>query len=383
MENFEFYNPTKIIFGKDCIDKIPNEISWKRALIIIGKSSVKNNGFYARIISLLNMSGLDHVTFEGVQTNPTSADADKATDLAKRFNADVVIAMGGGSVIDTAKAVSIGFFADHSVWDFYAGIAKPTQALPVVCILTLAACGTENNNFSYLQNESKQLKKGISCDLLYPTVSFLDPELTFTVDYNCTAFGISNLIAHTLEQFFGKGNSPLSDFYAASIIKLAIADGLNVLEKPDNYQARANIMWLSASALSGLLIAGKTRADWGCHGIEQTLNVLYQTQHGAGLSIIYPAWLKHFKANLSDRIAFLAKEVFDIVEPDTCKAADLFIAGLENFYASIKCPVRLEELGIHRDQKEIIIENLLLNKVSGHHFRLSDKDYSEILDYMF
>ncbi len=383
MENFEFYNPTKIIFGKDCIDKIPNEINWKRAIIIIGKSSVKNNGFYARIISLLNMSGLKHVTFEGVQTNPTSADADKATTLAKEFNADVIIALGGGSVIDTAKAVSIGFYADHSVWDFYSGVVKPKQALPVICILTLAACGTENNNFSYLQNDSKKIKNGISSDLLYPKISFLDPELTFTVDSNCTAFGISNLIAHTLEQFFGKGNSPLSDLYAASIIKLAIADGLKVLKKPDDYEARANIMWLSASTLSGLLIAGKTKADWGCHGIEQTLNILYQTQHGAGLSIIYPAWLKHFRENLSERIAFLAREIFEITEKDNSKAADLFITELENFYASINCPARLADIGIHCDQKEKIIENLLLNKVSGHNYKLNEEDYNEILDYMF
>ncbi|WP_051189647.1 iron-containing alcohol dehydrogenase [Daejeonella oryzae] len=382
MENFELNNPTKIIFGKNCIDQIPNEIHWKKALVIIGQASVKKNGFYARVISLLNMSGMHHVTFEGVPSNPTSELADKAISIAKKFQAEVIIAIGGGSVIDTAKAVSVGFYAEHPVWDFYTKKAIPTKALPVVCILTLAACGTENNSFSYLQNNSQGLKMGFSSLLLYPHSSYLDPTITFSVDTDCTAYGISNLIAHTLEQYFAEGDSPLSDYYATSIIKLAIKYGKRALENPDDYEARANIMWLSANALNGSLLAGKLKADWGCHGIEQTLNVLYNTQHGRGLSIIYPAWLKYFKLKISDKTSFLAREVFEIAEPDPVKASELFILKLEDFFRSINCPTRLSDLNIAPSQNEIIIENLIANKVSGKAFRLGKADYEGILEYM-
>ena len=383
MNNFELYNPTKIIFGKDCIDHVPNEIHWKRAMVIIGTSSVKDNGFYARVISLLNMTGLNHVTFQGVESNPTSELADKAIAIAKQFKAEVIIALGGGSVIDTAKAVSVGYFAEHSVWDFYTGKAIATRALPVLCILTLAACGTENNNFSYLQNDCQGIKKGFSSFHLYPKVSFLDPSITFTVDAKSTAYGISNLIAHSLEQYFANGHSPLSDYYTCSIIKLAVKYGKRVLEEPGDYETRANIMWLSTNSLNGLLIAGKLKADWGCHGIEQTLNILYNIQHGAGLSIVYPAWLKYFKHKITDKISFLAREVFDINDPDPVKASELFIIELENFYRCINCPTLLSDLNILPSEKEKIIENLILNKVTGQAYRLRTPEYEEILDYMW
>lgn len=383
MNNFASYNPTKIIFGKDGIDQIPFEIHWKRALIIIGQASVKSNGYYARVISLLNMAGLDHLTFEGIQSNPTSENADKAVEIAKAFKAEVIIALGGGSVIDTAKAVSIGYFADHSVWDFYTKSLTPVAALPVLCILTLAACGTENNNFSFLQNNSEGLKKGFSSPLLYPKVSFLDPSITITVDKTCTTYGISNLMAHVFEYYFAEGDSPLSDYYAASILKLAVKYGKQVFSNPDDYDTRANIMWLSTNSRNGSLGAGKSNADWGCHGIEQTLNILYNTQHGAGLSVIYPAWLNFFKIKIAGKIAFLAREVFDICDPDPVTASEEFIFRLEDFYRSINCPTRLADLNILPSQKEKILNNLASNKVTGHTHRLKETDYEQILEYMW
>lgn len=383
MESFELYNPTKIIFGKDAIDQLPEFIRWKKALVMIGEGSVKRNGLYARIISLLNMSGLEHLTFEGIKSNPHYQKADEACRRALDFGAEVIIAVGGGSVIDAAKAVSIGYYADHSIWDFYSGKKQPAKALPLVCVLTMAACGTENNNFSILQNPKEGIKAGFSSDLLFPLISILDPAVTLSVPRDCTAYGISNLIAHCLEQYFGRGDSPLSDEYAASVIRLAVTYGQKVLHQPEDYDARANLMWLATNALNGNLSAGKSSGDWGCHRMEQSLSVLFNTPHGAGLSVIYPAWLKHHLEQISDKLNFLAARVFDIPCGPQRENALKFISRLERFFMETGTPIRLQQLDIGQEEKEKIINNLKMNRVSGKVYRLKEADYSAMLDKMW
>lgn len=383
MENFEAYNPTKIIFGKDVVDQIDKELEWKRAVILIGKGSVKKNGLYARIISILNMAGLEHVTVEGIRSNPVYQDADHAVQVAKRFNAEAVIAIGGGSVMDTAKAVSIGYFVEHSVWDFYLHKAVPKKALPMINILTLAACGTEMNRFSVLQDTQSGIKTGFGSPLLYPTVSFLDPSFTVTVPPDWTSYGISNLVAHCLEQYFGKGDSPLSDCYAVSVIKLAMEYGRKVITDPFDYNTRANIMWLSVNALNGSLTAGKSTGDWGCHAMERSLAVLYDIQHGAGLSIIYPAWLKYNLCKIQDKLSFLAKEVFGINNADPSKASEGFIVHLQQFFNEINTPTRLSDVNIYPGEKQRILENFKINAVSGDVYKLTEPDLDAILDQMW
>lgn len=386
MENFQYYNPTKILFGKDVLDQLCTEanVYGKKCLIIIGQGSVKKSGLYARVLSLMNISGLEHVTFEGVKSNPLYQDAEEAIELAKENNVDLIVAVGGGSVIDTAKAVAMGFYVDHSVWDFYLQKApRPTKALPLLNVLTLAATGTEMNSATVLQDTVSGMKKGYSAPCLFPKVSFLDPTFTQTVPLNYTSYGVADLISHSLEQFFGKGDSPLSDLYTASVIKLAIDYGLKVRQDPENFEYRSQIMWLATNALNGTLKAGKNSGDWGVHGLEHTLSVLYDIPHGAGLSIVYPAWLKQHQPQINAKLAFLAKHVFEIQGTDEVLAANIFISQLEAFFTQIETPIRLNQADIFKNDEEKIIANFKLNKVTGSVYPLGEKEYEEILAKMW
>lgn len=382
MENFEYHNPVKLIFGKNVIDQIEKELHWKRAVILIGKGSVKRNGLYARILSILNMTGLEHLTIEGISANPLYEDADRAVHSAKEFGAEAVIAIGGGSVIDTAKAVSVGYFAGHSVWDFYLKKAIPQQALPVINILTMAACGTEMNNCSVLQDSAAGLKKSFSSTLLFPKVSFLDPSFTLTLPANYTAYGIANLISRCLEHYFTPGDAPLADHTAAAMIKLAIEHGYKAMINLEDYDARANLMWLSVNTLNGSLSAGKRPVTRDCLLIERSLSVLYNVRHGAGLSVIYPAWLKHNIETQTSKFEFLARQVFNITSVGNTAATE-FISQLQQFFAAIRTPLTLSELNILPNEKPRIIENIRLNAGYNNGDTFAKNDVEAILDGMW
>lgn len=386
MENFQYYNPTKVIFGKDVIDQIGTEaiVYGKKALIIIGQGSVKQSGLYARVLSLLNIAGINHVTYEGIKPNPIYQDADEAVALAKESGVDFIIAIGGGSVIDTAKAVAIGFHVPHSVWDFYLQkVARPTQALPLFTILTLAATGTEMNSSTVLQDTQSGEKKGYGAPCLFPKVSFLDPTYTQTVPLNYTAYGVADTISHALEQFFGKGNSPLSDLYTASVIKLTIQYGSAIMLDPQDFNIRSQLMWLATNALNGTLKAGKNSGDWGVHGLEHSLSVLYNVAHGAGLSIVYPAWLKYHQTQITTKLAFLAKHVFDLDDTNPDEAATQCIIALERFFTDINTPTRLKQIEVLPTEQTKICDNFTLNKVNGAVYPLKLADYEGILNFMW
>jgi alcohol dehydrogenase YqhD (iron-dependent ADH family) len=380
MENFTSYNPTKIEFGKNCVDKIGDEAKnyGSKALILIGKGSVKRNGVLDRVSNSLKNAGIEFEIFEGIKSNPEYHTADEAVAQAKKMKADLLIPLGGGSVIDTAKAVAMGYYRDHSVWDFYIKKAEaPTEALPILCVLTLAATGTEMNQFTVIQNTQQAKKNGFGSPLLFPRVSYLDPSYTISVPNDYTAYGISDLIAHTLEQYFDPSDAPLSDAIAGDIISLAIRYGLELKDDPSNYDARANIMWLATMALNGTLRQGKKGGDWGVHGFEHSLSVLYDIAHGAGLSIVYPAWMKVFFNENKAKLTYMSQRVFGSNDPE------VFISGLEDFFKTIGTPVRLGGSNINESERSRIIENLKLNKVRGAFYDMDEKRYNSILDKMW
>jgi alcohol dehydrogenase YqhD (iron-dependent ADH family) len=386
MENFTHYNPTKILFGKNEIEKVAVECLpyGQTAIILLGKGSAKKHGIYARLISLLNMHQIKFITYEGIKSNPTYQDADAAVKLAKDNNVDFIIALGGGSVIDTAKAVAMGYYVEHTVWDFYMQkVERPSKALPIISILTLAATGTEMNSSTVIQDTDGGMKKGYGSPLLFPKVSILDPELTYSVPANYTAFGIADLMAHALEVFFGLGDAPLSDHYISSILKLAIQFGPTTIEEPENYDARANIMWLASNALNGTILNGRGTGDWGCHGLEHTLSVLYDIPHGAGLSIVYPAWLKYHFSKIKSRLAFLAKNVFELHTGTEEELALQFIEKLENYFNILNTPIKLSEYQIPATDHQKIIDNLILNNITGRVYPLNSDDYDGIVKLMW
>lgn len=380
MENFSAYNPTRIQFGRDCAKSIGTDAAQigKKALIIIGKGSVKHNGILDQITNSLAASGIIFDLFEGIKSNPEYQDADAAVQKAKSIGADMVIAIGGGSVVDTAKAVCAGFYSNHSVWEFYSGKGiKPTAALPLLVVLTLAATGTEMNRFTVLQDTTNKHKRGWGNELLYPYISYLDPVYTYSVPANYTAFGIADLMAHTFELYFSKDESPLSDHLATDIIKLAMEYGPKAIAAPNDYDARANVLWLSTVALNGSLNAGKRNGDFGVHAYEHVLSVLFDIPHGAGLSIIYPAWMKHFYEDIEAKMDFMAERTLGVG-----KTGRDFIVALETFYDAIGTPKRLTAWQIGADQHPLILQTLIDNKVRGAYFDLQEADYQAMLKLM-
>lgn len=375
MENFIMYNPTKLHFGKgvtDDLGKVVKEFG-KRVLLVYGGGSIKRNGIYEKTIQQLKSISAEVFEYGGIKPNPIIEDVDAAAELGRKNKVDVILAVGGGSVIDSSKIISITIPVNHTGWDFYSGKAKPQTAIPLISVLTLAATGTEMNPFAVVQNKATQQKLGYGHDLTYNRHSFLDPENTFSVPGNYTAYGIADLIAHSLEAYFGAGDASLSDRLVFAIIKEAIAYGESLLKDLKNYELRAKIMYAATMALNQTTMYGRVSGDWGVHSIGHVLSLLYDVPHGASLSIVIPAWMKFHQHKISDRIAFLGQNVFGV------ETTNETIMAFEDYFKSIECPIRLSEIATGKESKEEILKVMNLNKVGGANHKLNNEDHTKIL----
>ena len=379
MESFKIDNPTILHFGKDVVNDLGETIEkfGNRVMVIYGGGSVKKNGIYDRIMEQLNRIGAEVIEFSGIKPNPIVDDVNAAAEKGKEFQPDVILAVGGGSVIDSAKVLSLAIPCEHSPWRIMLNMAKPTTAIPLITILTLAATGTEMNSIAVLQNVETHKKIPIRSDLIYPKHSFLDPQNTFSVPKDYTAYGVADLIAHAMEAWFGKGIATLSDRFVISIILEAVENGPLLLNDLHNYELRARIMYAATQALNGFTMYGRVSGEWGVHAIGHILSLLYDTPHGASLSVVYPAWLKLMKDRIPKRIQEFGKEVFNSA------SADETISDLEDFFISIDAPVRMNEIGIGEDKKPEIIDIMIKNKVNGMHYKLSKEDIRRIVEFMY
>ncbi|MGI4749841.1 MAG: iron-containing alcohol dehydrogenase [Janthinobacterium lividum] len=384
MENFMQYNPTKVIFGREIADQLPAEISWKKALVIIGEDSAKRNGLYARVVSLMNMAGLEHVTYAGVKANATYQDADEAVQKAKNYQAEVVIAIGGCSVIDTAKAVALGYYTENSVWDFFMlKEASPQRALPILNILTVASTGSAMNNNTVLCDYETGIKKEYQSALIYPKIAFLDPFYSVTVPLKQTTLGVSIMIAYAIQQFLNEGDAVLTDYITADLVRLAIQNGKEIIGNLHDYQLRANLMWLATIALNDTLSAGRIYTDKSITCIAFALDMRCEIGHGASLAIALCAWLKMHQYRYLNRIRFLAKQVFGLEGFDYDATATAFIKKMEEFYQYIQVPVRLSEAGISAAQKQEILLSFQVNKITVSNHKMTDNDYENLLELMW
>lgn len=379
MQNFIAYNPVKLHFGQDVLSGLPQSLQryGKRVLFVYGKGSVIRSGLYDTIKRFLDEAGMEVIEYSGIRPNPVVEDVDSAAELGRRNKVDMILAVGGGSVIDSAKIISITIPVKHSGWDFYSRKAKPAEAIPLVSVLTLAATGTEMNPFAVLSNHAEGKKDGYGHSLCYPKESFLDPALTLTVPKEYTAYGIADLFAHCFELYFGAGDASLSDRFITSIVREGMEYGPLLLENHSDYDLRARIMYAATMALNGLTGYGKVSGDWAVHGIGHVLSLLYDTPHGASLTIAYPAWLKFFKEPMNDRIAALGTEIFR--EP---MDADEAIFRIEGLFKQIGCPVRLSEINVGPDQKEKLIAGFVSNRVNGGNMKMTEEDYPKLIDLM-
>lgn len=379
MENFIAYNPTKVHFGRNVINDLAKTIIQygKKVLFIFGKGSIYKNGIFDIIANECRAAGVELYEYSGIKPNPVTTDAEKAVQLGVNKKVDVILAVGGGSVIDTAKIVSVCIDGKLNPWDVMRKKIEPKSAVPLIAVLTLAATGTEMNSGAVLQNPETKKKIGFGSDLIFPRHSFLDPTYTFSVPADQTSYGVTDLIAHALEGFFGDGNAPLTDDFVVSIIKNAMHFGPLVLKEPENYEYRANIMWSATCALNGMTAYGRKSGDWGVHTLGHILSVLFDTPHGATLSIAYPAWMKHMKDRAGHRIKALGEALFNT------DSMDKTILELEHFFQKINSPVHLSEIGIPKESKGEIIELMTKNKCSGIHYKLGIEDYQRIVDFMY
>lgn len=379
MENFVTYNPVKLHFGVNVIDTLGETVKQygNRVLLIYGKGSVKTFGYYDQVIAQLEKAELEIFEYSGIKPNPIIEDVEKATLLGRENNIDVIVALGGGSVIDSAKVMSLSIATGENPWDYMSWKLTPQKAIPLVTVLTLAATGTEMNAAAVVQNQNTGQKNGFVNPLMFPKNSFLDPKFTVSVPRNYTAFGVVDLIAHAMEAFFGQGEPSITDQITIDIIKDAMKWGPLLLDDLTNVDLRTKIMLDATLALNGLTNYGKKSGDWGVHGLGHELSLLFDTPHGASLSIVYPAWLKLQKDRIPERIIKLGKGLFNSDNVDDT------IKNFISFFQKVDSPVCMDEIKINPEQKIDIINQFNKNKVSGMHHSLNNEDYEILVEFMF
>ena len=356
MLNFTFSNTTKIVFGKGVEEKVGKEaaVYGRKVLLHYGGGHIVRSGLKARVEASLREAGLEIVELGGVQPNPRLSLVQEGIELVRREKVDFILAVGGGSVIDSAKAIAIGVPYEGNVWDFYAGKADAEESMPVGVVLTIPAAGSEASPSSVITNEDGWLKRGYTALVMRPKFALMNPELTFSLPPYQTACGVSDMMAHIMERYFT--NEPevgFSDHLCEAALRSIIQEAPKVIAEPENYGARANIMWAGTIAHNDLLGMGRSE-DWSSHNIEHELSAIYDIAHGAGLSIVFPAWMKYVYKHNINRFVQFAVRVFG-VEQDFFNPEQTVLEGirrLEEFYRRIGLPVRLQDAEIPADRVE-------------------------------
>lgn len=361
MKSFEFYNPTKIVFGEGKTSEIGAFTApmAKKVMLIYGKQSIKKNGIYDKVVKSLEEAGISFVECSGVKSNPVLSFVKKGIQLFRNENLDGIVAVGGGSVIDTAKAIAAGVYYEGDVWDFFLNKAKVEKAPPITVVLTLAATGSEMNSGGVITNESTLQKYNLHGELLFPKVSILDPVNTYTVPLNYSMYGAVDAIIHLLETYFnGRAEyTPIQDSLVEGLVKNIMEAAAGIIRKSDDYNSRAVMMWAASLALNGLTPSGAGAAGFPMHMIEHALSAIYDIPHGAGLSIVAPAWMRYAAEKDYSKFAQFADKVFGIKNADEALAASQGIKALEDWFRSIYVPVRLQDVNIPLDDIPKIAEN--------------------------
>ncbi len=387
MENFDFISPTKIIFGKGTEKRVGEETlkhsKNKKILLHYGGGSIKKTGLYDKVVKSLNESGIEYIELSGVQPNPRLSLVKEGIKICRENDINFILAVGGGSTIDSSKAIGVGVPYNRDVWDFYSGKAEPEESIPVGVVLTIAAAGSEASNSSVITNEDGWYKRGLNNDIIRPKFAIMNPELTFTLPPYQTVCGVADIMAHIMERYFTNTlNVELTDRLCEATLKTVINNAPIVLEEPDNYNARAEIMWAGTIAHNGLLNTGRI-GDWTSHQIEHELSGIYDIAHGAGLAIVFPAWMKYVYKHNINRFAQFATRVWD-VEYSFGSPEKTVLEGinrLEKFFKEIGFPTTLKEADIPEDRlKEMADKCKMTNgDTVGNFVKLTKDDVLNIL----
>ncbi len=355
----EYFTPTHVYFGKGAeleAGRLLKERGLTHILLHFGSGSVKRSGLLERVESKLKENSIEFIELGGVVPNPRLSLVREGIRLCKENSLEAVLAVGGGSVIDSAKAIGYGVFNSGDVWDFYTKKRVPNGCMPVATILTLSATGSEMSDSSVITNEDGNLKRGCNSDYSRPIFSLLNPELTYSVSPYQTGSGTADIMMHTLERFFHQGYTlPITDDLSAALIRNVMENGLKALKSPDDYTARASLMWAGSLSHNGLMNTGNDiRGDWACHQMEHELSGMFDVAHGAGLSAIWGSWARYVMDADYERFITLGSKVFSI-EPTGNDRADAIAAieHMEEYFHSINMPISMKELGISPSEEEI------------------------------
>lgn len=354
MENFEFCNPTRILFGRGMEEKVGEQTATysKKILLHFGGGSIKTSGLYDRVTTSLQKAGVAWVELGGVQPNPRLSLVREGIELCKQHQLGLILAVGGGSVIDSAKAIAMGAAMEGDVWDIFLGKRELSAALPVGTILTIPAAGSEASTASVLTNEAGWLKRGFNSELIYPRFSILNPELAFTLPRFQVACGAADIMSHLMERYFTNvSHVAFTDRLLEATMKTLIAQAPLILNNPQDYDAWSELMWAGTIAHNNLLNTGRI-GDWASHQIEHEISGIYDVAHGAGLAVVFPAWMKYVFRHDLNRFVQWAVRVWN-VEMDVYNPESVALAGIEKmetFFHFLGLGTRLANLGIQDDR---------------------------------
>lgn len=359
MLDFNLCTPTQVIFGKGSENQVGEQLKARGATKVLmqyGGGSIKKNGLYNRVVASIKAAGITLFEMGGVQPNPRLSFVRKAIELVRREGVDFLLAVGGGSAIDSTKATAAGAVYDGDVWDFYCGKAKPTKVMPLGVILTFPAAGSEGSDSSVITDWDNNIKRGLNSDLTRATFAIYNPELTYTLPPYQTAAGAADIMAHIMERYFtNEKDVDMTDGLCESVLRTVIRQAPKCLAQPDCYEARAQMMWASTVAHNGFLTCFRL-GDWACHQLSHELSGAYDVTHGASLAVLFPAWMTYVYKHDIQRFNAFAVNVMD-VRPDFYhpeETARKGIAVLKAFYTSIGMPVTLEQLGVPTDEASLL-----------------------------
>jgi hypothetical protein len=359
MKNFQYYTPTRVVFGKDTVSKVGELVAaqnCRKVLIHYGGKSAKASGLLDRVCASLDGAGVGYALLGGVQPNPRLSLVRQGIDLCRKEGVDFLLAVGGGSVIDSAKAIGYGLANDCDVWDIYLKKVAPTGCVPVGAVLTIAAAGSEMSDSSVITNEDGWLKRGFSSDLCRCRFAVMDPQLTYTLPAYQTASGCTDILMHTMERYFTtEKGTDLTDALGEALLRTVMSSVRTLMDEPSNYEARANVMWASSLSHNGLTGCG-TVGDWACHQLEHELGGMFDVAHGAGLAAVWGSWARYVYETEPGRFAQFARNVMGVADTGDDKETALRgIEAFENFLRDIHMPTSIHELGVDLTDEQIAV----------------------------
>ena len=358
MENFNYYTPTRVVFGRGTESETGDLVKAQgcgKVLVHYGSGSVVRSGLLDRVYKSLDDAGISYVSLGGVVPNPRLSLVYEGIELCRKEGVDFILAVGGGSVIDSAKAIGYGLANEGDVWDFYEGKRMPSGCMPIGVVLTISAAGSEMSNSSVITNENGWLKRGCNTDYGRVKFAVMNPEITMTLPKYQTASGCVDIMMHTMERYFNQSeNMELTDGISEHLIRTVMRNAKILMDEPDNYDARAEVMWAGSLSHNGLTGCGTDGGDWASHQLEHELGGMFDVAHGAGLAAVWGSWARYVLDARPARFAQFAVNVMG-VEPgaDDMETALKGIAAMEEFYRSIEMPVCVKDMGIEMTEEQM------------------------------